>query len=64
MMKPQQTLREYARDTGRLLGPAGKYFEELTLIFEKHLYGGVQKAAEKEIERSKRLAEAVKESNE
>ena len=63
IIKPQQTLREYARDTGKVLGPAAKYFAELTLIFEKHLYGRRQKAAETEIERSKRLAENLKESS-
>ena len=59
MMQPHQTLREYARDAGRVLGPAGKYFSELTLIIEKRLYGRQQPAAPEDISRSRQLAEQM-----
>jgi len=39
MLKPHQTLREYGREVSRVLGPAGKYFLELTYLLEKRLYG-------------------------
>jgi hypothetical protein len=39
MLKPHQTLREYGTEAGTALGPAGKYFMELTYLLEKRLYG-------------------------
>jgi hypothetical protein len=39
ILKPNQTLREYGREVSRVLGPAGKYFIELTYLLEKRLYG-------------------------
>jgi hypothetical protein len=39
MLKPHQTLREYGTEAGAALGPAGKYFLELTYLLEKRLYG-------------------------
>ena len=39
MLKPHQTLREYGREASQVLGPAGKYFLELTYLLEKRLYG-------------------------
>ena len=39
ILKPNQTLREYGREVSRVLGPAGKYFLELTYLLEKRLYG-------------------------
>jgi hypothetical protein len=39
MIKPHQTLREYGKEASTGLGPAGKYFMELTYLLEKRLYG-------------------------
>jgi hypothetical protein len=39
MLKPHQTLREYGTEASTALGPAGKYFMELTYLLEKRLYG-------------------------
>jgi hypothetical protein len=55
MMKPQQTLREYERETSKVLGPAGKYFIELTHLLEKRLYGKRQPDAS-DIQKSQELA--------
>lgn len=38
LLKPQQTLREFADETGRLLGPIAKYFFEFTRMVERLLY--------------------------
>ncbi|MFC2056395.1 DUF4129 domain-containing protein, partial [Chloroflexota bacterium] len=38
LLRPQQTLREFAYASSRMLGPAGKYFVELTKIVERLLY--------------------------
>ena len=54
-MKPQQTLREYERETSKVLGPAGKYFIELTHLLEKRLYGKRQPDAS-DIQKSQELA--------
>ena len=55
MMKPQQTLREYERETSKVLGPPGKYFIELTHLLEKRLYGKRQPDAS-DIQKSQELA--------
>jgi hypothetical protein len=60
MLMPQQTLREYARNVGRILGPAGKYFMELTYITERRLYGKEPPAAEDAV-RSKQLSRTLQE---
>jgi hypothetical protein len=39
MIKPHQTLREYGKEASTGLGPAGKFFMELTFLLEKRLYG-------------------------
>ena len=39
LLKPHQTLREYGKEASTGLGPAGKYFMELTYLLEKRLYG-------------------------
>ena len=38
LLKPQQTLREFARECGEFLGPAARYFAELTGLVERVLY--------------------------
>jgi hypothetical protein len=46
MLKPQQTLREFASESHRILGPAAKYFLELTKMVERLLYSRYQPTAE------------------
>jgi len=56
--RPQETLREYAREVSRLLGPLSEYFYELTLLVEKRLYSG--RPPEKEdVEKSRSRAEEI-----
>lgn len=56
--RPQQTLREFARETSRVLGPTGKYFQELTGIVERLLYSH-QTATEEDAEKSKQLCKGI-----
>lgn len=60
MLKPQRTLREYAHDVSRVLGPAGKYFMELTFIIEKTLYARWRPSPQ-DIERSQKLSQSLQE---
>jgi hypothetical protein len=55
MLKPHQTLREYGKEASTALGPAGKYFMELTYLIEKRLYGRRQPDAS-DVQKSKDLA--------
>ena len=55
MLKPHQTLREYGREASSALGPAGKYFMELTYLLEKRLYGN-PKPDTSDIQKSQDLA--------
>ena len=55
MLKPDQTLREYGKETSNALGPAGKYFMELTYLLEKRLYGN-PKPDTSDIQKSQDLA--------
>jgi hypothetical protein len=54
MLKPHQTLREYGTETSAAMGPAGKYFMELTYLLEKRLYGN-RKSDTGDIQKSKDL---------
>jgi hypothetical protein len=38
LLQPQQTLREFAKETSQKVGPAAQYFIQLTRIVEKLLY--------------------------
>jgi hypothetical protein len=38
IIKPQQTLREFAGESGKLLGPVAKYFDDFTRMVERLLY--------------------------
>jgi hypothetical protein len=58
ILKPNQTLREYGNDTSRVLGPAGKYFLELTYLLEKRLYGKHQPETD-DIQQSRQLAAEI-----
>ncbi len=62
LLKPEQTLREFTRETGRVLGPAGRYFSELTTMVERLLYSQYR-ATEDEVERSKQLSHRVEEES-
>ena len=55
MLKPHQTLREYGKETYLPLGPAGKYFMQLTYLLEKRLYGQHPTDAS-DIDKSQQLA--------
>ena len=58
ILKPHQTLREYGREVSRVLGPAGKYFLELTYLLEKRLYGKHQPEAS-DNQQSRQLAAEI-----
>jgi hypothetical protein len=60
MLKPQQTLREFAQECSRILGPAANYFMALTRILERILYSDYEPTAE-DIEKSKQLSLTIKE---
>jgi hypothetical protein len=48
-------LREYGKEASQALGPAGKYFLELTYLLEKRIYGKPPTDAS-DIEKSQQLA--------
>ena len=58
MLAPHQTLREYGQEASAALGPAGKYFLELTYLMEKRLYGKRQPDAS-DIQKSKDLTREI-----
>ena len=60
LMKPQQTLREFSGETSRLLGPAAKYFTELTKTVERLLYSPYR-PTKRDAERSKELSHNIEE---
>jgi hypothetical protein len=62
IIKPDETLREYAKRSNQALGPVGRYFMELTHMVEKLLYAVYQPKAE-DIAKGKELAEAIREGN-
>lgn len=60
LLRPQQTLREFARESSQGLGPAAKYFIELTGIVEKLIYSQYR-PTEGDVEKSKQLSHTIKE---
>jgi hypothetical protein len=60
MLKPQQTLREFAGESSRLLGPAAKYFLELTRLVERLLYSRYQ-PTEEDAGKSRQLSHDIEE---
>ena len=60
LLRPQQTLREFARESSRVLGPAAKYFIELTRMVEKLLYSQYR-PTEGDVEKSKQLSHTIEE---
>jgi len=60
LLKPQQTLREFAREASRALGPLSKYFVELTGMVERLLYSQYR-ATEEDVKQSKQLSNKIEE---
>jgi len=60
LLKPQQTLREFAREASRALGPLSKYFIELTGMVERLLYSQYR-ATEEDVKQSKQLSSNIEE---
>ena len=60
LLKPQQTLREYASESSGVLGPAAKFFAELTATVEKLLYSKY-KATEEDAGKSQQLSHTIEE---
>ena len=60
LLRPQQTLREFARESNRVPGPAAKYFIELTRMVEKLLYSQY-KPTRGDVEKSKQLSHTIEE---
>ncbi len=58
--RPQQTMREFARETSRVLGPASRYFLEITGIAEGLLYSR-RTATEEDAEKSGELCKGMEE---
>ncbi len=55
LLGPQQTLREFARENGRVLGAAASYFTELTAMVERQLYSK-HSPTEADVETSRQLS--------
>ena len=60
LLRPQQTLREFAGESSRVLGPAAKYFIELTRMVERLLYSQYR-PTEGDVEKSKQLSHTIEE---
>lgn len=60
LFEPQQTLREFAKESSKLLGPAARYFIELTEMAERTLYSRYRPTAE-DAEKSEELSHDVEE---
>jgi hypothetical protein len=56
--RPQQTMREFATESGSSLGPISRYFMEVTLLTERFLYGS-HEPRETDADKSRQLAEAM-----
>ncbi len=56
--RPQQTMREFAKESGRILGPAVRYFMELTLLVERFFYG-TKEPLEEDADESQKLSQTV-----
>jgi len=60
LLKPQQTLREFATESSRVLGPAAQYFIELTRMVERLLYSQYR-PTEDDAGKSKQLSNTIEE---
>ena len=56
--RPQQTMREFARESGPSLGPISSFFLEITLIAERSLYSSC-KPSQSEVDKSRELSQAI-----
>ncbi|MBI4180909.1 MAG: DUF4129 domain-containing protein [Chloroflexi bacterium] len=61
-LRPQQTLREFADEHSRVLGPGAKYFVELTRMVERLLYSQYR-PTEQDVENSRQLSIRVEEES-
>jgi len=59
LLRPGQTLREFAKENGRVLGPSAGYFIELTSMVERLLYSPYR-PTEEDAEKSRQLSNNVK----
>lgn len=62
LLEPQQTLREFAKESSKLLGSAAKYFIELTKLVERLLYSEYR-PTEGDVENSKQLSHKIEEES-
>jgi hypothetical protein len=60
LLGPQQTLREFAKESSDVLGPAAKYFIELTKTVERLLYSQYR-PTESDVAKSKQLSRSIEE---
>jgi hypothetical protein len=60
LLAPHQTLREFAYESSRVLGPVAKYFIELTKIVERLLYSRYR-PTEEDAGKSKQLSDTIEE---
>ena len=60
LLSPHQTLREFSRESSKVLGPAANYFYDLTRIVERLLYSRYR-ATEQDVEESKQLSGKMEE---
>jgi len=58
MLGPHNTLREFAQESGRMLGPAARYFIEFTRMVEKLLYSQYT-PTEQDVESSRQLSSTI-----
>ena len=58
LLKPQQTLREFAEESSKILGPAARYFIDFTRVVERLLYSQY-KPTEKDVEMSRELSDKI-----
>jgi len=61
LLRPQQTLREFASECSAVLGPAASRFTELTRIVERALYSGHEPTPE-DAEQSQHLSHTIEEA--
>jgi len=61
-LRPQQTLREFADEHSRVLGPGAKYFVELTRLVERLLYSQYR-PTEADVEHSRQLSLKIEEES-
>jgi hypothetical protein len=59
LLKPQQTLREFASESSRVIGPASRYFTEFTRIIETLLYSPY-KPTEDDAQKSEHISNTIK----